>query len=133
MQNARWIVLTVLIGAMIAGSGCQSGTKVTFVNQTQRTIDAEFFTQGGPNYDAHVRLLGIAPGKNKSVYKEFDPELLPADFSITIDGATPLTRTKIVRIGAEPPKKMRIDVRWEKYIEYVIEVTDDKGRAMKTR
>ena len=122
--------LVTALGCLLAAAalgGCAKGTKVTFVNHTSETVDAEFFTQGGPQHVAHTRLGKIPPGEDKVVRKEWDLELLPARFSITIEGATPSTKTVIFHIPEVPPKKMHVDIRPDVGAGYVIEVHSEKG------
>ena len=92
MKNSHLKDLLTLLLAAVVISGC-GGMKVTFINEPDKVVAAEFVTQGG-----RTDLGEIAPGKKKSYRKHFDTELLPADFNITLDGATPETLTRSLRI-----------------------------------
>ena len=117
-----------LATVMIVLGGC-SGMKVTFVNETTNPVDTEFVTQGR----GRVSLGQIPPGKQAARRVEFDEELLPADFSITIDGGTARTLTKIVRISKKYPRKLNVRIRPDADMDRIIEVRDAQGLLVPTR
>ena len=123
-------ILTIAAASVLAmiPAGCNRGMKVTFVNHTDKSVHAEFVTQGGP------RDVGdIAPDKDKTVYVKFDEELLPAEpqFSITIDGGTSDSLTKLITIPKKPYKKLRVDIKSDAELGRVIEVHDQGGNVVK--
>ena len=128
MKTTSLTVLMALAVVMMVAGGC-GRTKVTFVNLTDKTVATEFVTQG----TGRVNVGDIAPGKKEKQCLKFDPELLPAQFSITIDGGTPETLTRVVMIPKEPPSKLRVHIKPDMDLGRIIEVTDADGTQIPTK
>ena len=124
---ALWIGLLVTV--LVLG-GCCRGMRVTFFNETSEPVDAEFLTQGGPDQQSHTRLGMIDPGEEKSACKRFDEELLPSNFSITIDGGTPDTLTEIIEIPVEPYDEIEIYIRPDEEKGRMMHIADEEGRPI---
>jgi hypothetical protein len=130
-SNFALLMVLVLVGSLLGG--CCRGMKVTFINETDAPVDAEFLTQGGPDQESHTRLGTIDPGEDKSACKRFDEEMLPSNFSITIDGGTPDTLTEIIEIPVKYFDEIEIYIRPDEELGRVIEIVDEDGKAIEKK
>ncbi len=131
MNMARVLSVLVLVGALAALGGCNSGMKVTCTNYTAMTVNVEIDTM-----TVGRRTFGdIAPDQEKKMYVKFDENLLEGtpDFIITLDGGEINPLTKILTIPKVPFEALYIEIRPDEDHGRVLHVRDQDGRPVKLR
>ncbi len=129
----RTNLTTSAVLCMVAAvlGGCCRGMKATFINELDETIEPNFRTSGPENF--RVVVGKIKPGEEKTVCVKLEPLVLPADFIVTVFGATPDMRQAIPRIPTEFPKEITVMFLPDEDVGVRIRIIDGEGNDLLKR